>query len=163
MDKLSTHLQSTDSANLDSVLLLSSDRCLQLMFSAHLRKTMFCWRCSRLNDQFVIPSKGLALAQDPYYLYCKTKKISKKNLELFLWPVHLFRCWRNFVFISVASAYLNILVTVLSWCSLHSFWYCHSCKQWQKFWMVTFCWLSWLMTFLLLYVRRTWSFQCHKR
>lgn len=78
MDKLSTHLQSTDSANLDSVLLLSSDRCLQLMFSAHLRKTMFCWRCSRLNDQFVIPSKGLALAQDPYYLYCKTKEISKK-------------------------------------------------------------------------------------
>lgn len=79
MDKLSTHLQSTDTANLDSVLLLSSDRCLQLMFSAHLRKTMFCWRCSRLNDQFVIPSKGLALAQDPYYLYCKTKKISKKS------------------------------------------------------------------------------------
>lgn len=40
---------------------------------------MFCWRCSRLNDQFVIPSEGLALAQDPYQLYCKRKKISKNS------------------------------------------------------------------------------------
>lgn len=85
--------------NLNFVLLLSSNRCLHLMFSAHLRKVMFCWRCSRLN-QFVIPSEGwLWLRILTIYIVRERKLV--KALDLFLWPVHLFSCWRNFVFVCI--------------------------------------------------------------